>query len=300
MRFLFMQSICLSQEKLPERLRQIAQPPAQLYCSGAIELLEQPGIAVVGSRALTSYGERACHTLVHDLALAGVVIISGLATGIDAVAHHTALACGGKTIAVLGTGLDRSVLFPAAHTNLADQIIARGGLVVTEYAAHVPAQRWRFPARNRIIAGLSLGVVVIEASLKSGALLTAKYALESNRDVFAVPGSIFSTRSTGTNQLLKQGAMVATSAADIFTQLLGVLPKQNSLPILEQRMKSSTAAGSLEQEILRLLQTEPKTAELLAQCLNLMPTEIMLHLTELEIGGIVRKNREQKYEISHS
>jgi len=119
-RFLFMQSICLSQEKLPERLRQIAQPPAQLYCSGAIELLEQPGIAVVGSRALTSYGERACHTLVHDLALAGVVIISGLATGIDAVAHHTALACGGKTIAVLGTGLDRSVLFPAAHTNLAD------------------------------------------------------------------------------------------------------------------------------------------------------------------------------------
>lgn len=294
-----MQSVYVAAAQLPDRLRQIAQPPAQLYCAGAIELLEQPAIAVVGSRALTSYGERVCRALVHDLALAGVVVISGLATGIDAVAHRTTLQCGGKTIAVLGTGLDSSVLFPRAHQNLADQIIQSGGLIVSEYEPLVQAQRWRFPARNRIIAGLSLGVLVVEASCKSGALLTANYALESNREVFAVPGSIFSSRSVGTNQLIKQGATVVTSAADIFTQLLDALPPSTlTLPAqIASKSFQQTSAPSIS--ILRLLQAEAATAETLAQKLRLTPTKIMLLLTELEIQGIVRKNREQKYEISH-
>ncbi|EKE01507.1 MAG: hypothetical protein ACD_21C00113G0002 [uncultured bacterium] len=295
-----MECICLKRHHLPERLQHIAYPPPQLYCTGALELLEQPGIAVVGSRALTSYGERACSQLVQDLVNAGFVIISGLATGIDAVAHRAALACGGKTIAVLGTGLDESVLFPAQHRSLARSITQRGGLIVTEYEALVAAQRWRFPARNRIIAGLSLGVVVVEASQKSGALLTAKFALEANREVFAVPGSIFSTRSTGTNQLIKQGATLVSSAADIFAEFIGVLPVPLTLPFSTAVEAQLTITQPIQKEIVATLAEQPNTAEKLAQTLQLSATEIMVHLTELEIGGIVRKNREQNYEVSHS
>lgn len=294
-----MEHVCLKLHQLPERLQSIAQPPQQLYCTGAVELLEQPSIAVVGSRALTSYGERACQWLVPDLVKAGLVIISGLATGIDAMAHRSALACGGKTIAVLGTGLDHRVLFPAAHASLAADIVASGGLLVTEYEALVSAQRWHFPARNRIIAGLSLGVVVIEASLKSGALLTANFALEANREVFAVPGSIFSTRSAGTNKLIKQGAALVTSAADIFTELLGVLPTPLTLPFHETTYTQPVVSEPTQRKIITSLAEQPNTAETLAQALHLSAVEIMVHLTELEIGGIVRKNREQTYEISH-
>ena len=221
---------------LPPLLRAIHDPPRQLYLRGSGEpsLLARPAVAIVGARACSPYGAQVARMLGRELAAARVVVVSGLARGIDGEAHRGALDAGGDTIAVLGCGIDRD--YPAAHTSLA-RAIAERSLLVSEYEAGVEPAPWRFPARNRIVAGLCGATVVVEARERSGALITADFALEEGREVFAVPGEITSALSAGTNALLRLGATPLTSAADVLEALGIDLPEPDvdgsSHPLLE-------------------------------------------------------------------
>jgi DNA processing protein len=196
-------------------LAKISDPPAQLYCRGDVSLLDSFCVAVVGTRKISDYGRQATRDIAGTLASAGVTVVSGLASGVDTAAHRATLEVGGKTIAVFGTGVDDASIFPADNLPLAHEILEKGGLLVSEYEPGTPGQRFTFPARNRIISGLSRGVLVVEADLKSGSLITAKCALDQDRDVFAVPGSIYWPRSVGSNSLIAQGARPVSVAADI-------------------------------------------------------------------------------------
>jgi DNA processing protein len=210
------QAVCLEDQRYPALLRQTNSPPSVIYVQGRIELLATCCVAIVGSRAATSYGRRIASTLARDLAARGVTVVSGLALGIDAEAHSGALSATGATIAVLGCGLD--VIYPQQNKRLYDQIQG-AGLLVTEYPLGTTPEGFRFPARNRIIAGMSYGVVVVEAARKSGSLITAELALDEGRDVFAVPGQVDSFKSAGAHWLLQQGAKLVISVKDILDEL---------------------------------------------------------------------------------
>ncbi len=198
----------------PLLLAEIPDPPAKLWVRGDAELalLDRPAVAVVGARACSGYGRAVARLIAREATAAGALVVSGLARGIDGEAHRGALEAG-ATVAVLGCGIDRD--YPAAHTQLAREIVASGGLVVSEYEPGVEPAPWRFPARNRIIAGLALATVVVEARERSGALITADFALEDGREVLAVPGEITSALSQGTNALLRLGATPATCPDDV-------------------------------------------------------------------------------------
>jgi DNA processing protein len=217
--------VCPDDTKYPLALKEISDPPAVLYVQGRVELLRSLCLAMVGSRAATSYGKRCSFTLARDLAEAGVTVVSGLALGIDAEAHSGALSVQGATIGVLGCGLD--VVYPKYNSVLYDRI-RTDGLLVTEYPLGTKPDAFRFPARNRIISGLSRGVVVVEAARKSGSLITAEMALDEGRDVFAVPGQIDSFKSDGTHWLLQQGAKLVQSAKDIRVEIETGWPGEES------------------------------------------------------------------------
>jgi len=207
--------VARSAPEFPPLLRAIHDPPVGLFVRGdaSLELLAQPAVALVGARACSAYGTTVARSLARELGGAGLVVVSGMARGVDGEAHRGALDVNGKTVAVLGCGVDRD--YPAAHAELARRIVAGGGLVVAEYAPGVEPAPWRFPARNRIIAGLAAATVVVEARERSGALITADLALEEGREVFAVPGEITSALSAGSNALLRLGATPLTSVADV-------------------------------------------------------------------------------------
>jgi DNA processing protein len=247
---------------LPPLLRSIHDPPVGLFVRGdaPLDLLTRPAVAIVGARACSGYGASVARSLAREAAAAGLVVISGLARGIDGEAHRGALDAGGVTVAVLGCGVDRD--YPAAHADLARRI-AETGLIVSEYAPGVEPAPWRFPARNRIVAGLAGATVVVEARERSGALITADLALEEGRDVFAVPGEITSALSAGTNGLLKLGAAPLTSAAD-----LGIAP-----PV------SDTGSP--------LLDLLPATADELVRRTGCDAAEVARALVELELSGRV-------------
>ena len=251
---------------LPLLLRSIHDPPAGLFVRGAAppEMLDRPAVAIVGARACSGYGASVARSLARELAAAGLVVVSGLARGVDGEAHRGALDAGGTTVAVLGCGIDRD--YPAAHADLARRI-AETGLIVSEYAPGVEPAPWRFPARNRVVAGLAAATVVVEARERSGALITADLALEEGREVFAVPGEITSALSGGTNSLLKLGASPLTSAADVLSAfgIEAEAPKERS-PLLE------------------LL---PATADELVRATGLDASEIARKLVELELAGRV-------------
>lgn len=208
----------------PPLLAEIPDPPARLWVRGdaPLDVLERTAVAIVGARACSGYGRSVARLLAGEAAAAGAVVVSGLARGIDGEAHRGALAEGGTTVAVLGCGIDRD--YPAAHAELARAILAGGGLVVSEYEPGVEPAPWRFPARNRIIAGLARATVVVEARERSGALITADFALEDGREVLAVPGEITSALSAGTNALLRLGAVPATGSLDVL-EALGIEPR---------------------------------------------------------------------------
>lgn len=210
------------ESSFPDLLAAIHDPPPQLYLRGpaAPDLLGMPAVAVVGARACSSYGRSVARSLARDLAASGLVVVSGMARGIDGEAHRGALEGGGATIAVLGCGIDRD--YPAAHAELARRIVGTG-LVVSEYEPGVEPTPWRFPARNRIIAGLCQATLVIEARERSGALITADFALEEGREVLAVPGEITSSLSAGTNALLRLGATPVTRCEDVL-EAYGIEP----------------------------------------------------------------------------
>ena len=209
------EEISINSKEYPQKLKNIYDPPKKIYLIGNKDLLYQKGIAIVGARDATQYGKKIAYNLAKELSEQNIVIISGLAIGIDSYAHKGALEKG--TIAVLGSGIDN--IYPKENLELAREIIKNKGCIISEYPLGTKPERLHFPQRNRIISGLSDGVVVIEASKKSGALITAEFALEQGKEVFAVPGDINKKQSEGTNQLIKDGAILLTSATDILENI---------------------------------------------------------------------------------
>jgi DNA processing protein len=267
----------------PPLLAQLHDPPAQLYIRGDLDALVQPAVAVVGARSCSAYGAQVARRLANELAGAGVTVVSGLARGIDGEAHRGALEVGGRTVAVLGCGIDRD--YPRSNAELAARIRAQGA-VVSEYPPGVEPAPWRFPARNRIIAGLCLSTVVVEARERSGALITADFALELGRDVFAVPGEITAALSAGTNDLLRQGAAPMLSPRDVLAAI-GLEPQVVSRP------RVSEAAGAL----LTLLADGSCAADELARRAALPSGIVAAALVELELAGVVREG-EGIYRVS--
>jgi DNA processing protein len=259
----------------PALLAAIHDPPPQLYLRGAgdFSLFELPSVAIVGARACSSYGRSVARSLARELAAAGLAVVSGMARGIDGEAHRGALDGGGSTVAVLGCGVDRD--YPAAHAELARRICEKG-LVVSEYEPGVEPAPWRFPARNRIIAGLCRATLVIEARERSGALITADFALEEGRDVLAVPGEITSALSAGTNALLRLGATPVTCAADVLEGFGMELVKPEPASL-----------GNVADALLRELQKGALTADELVRASGVQAAQSVATLVELELAGRV-------------
>ena len=279
----------------PTALRSLPQPPAILYVRGRVELLGRPGIAVVGTRAHSTYGRDATVSFVVGLVRAGYTIISGLARGIDGIAHRTALDVGGDTIGVLGTGIDQ--IYPAEHEDLWKTMAERGCLV-SEFPPGTPPRKWHFPQRNRIIAGLARGVLVVEAPERSGAVITAHQALEEGKEVFAVPGPIHNPASRGTNRLIQDGAALVTSAADI----LRILESRTGEPLpeplaagldldaLDERLQREPEPGASElaRRIWAALESESELDGLCA-AVGAAPAALASALLELELAGLVER-----------
>lgn len=260
--------VCLSDERYPSLLREIHQPPFVLYLKGQVELLESAQLAVVGARKASPLAKKTAEQWCQALAQAGITITSGLALGIDASAHQGALAATGKTVAVLAHGLDH--IYPARHQAMAKQI-AENGVLLTEFAFDMPPRREFFPQRNRIISGLSLAVWVVEAALKSGSLITARYAMEQGRDVMATPGAINNGMASGCHHLIKQGALLVDHCEDILQAL--------ALP-LSFAVQASETVGAAEQEEL------VEHGELTGQVLQIMSSTAM-HINDIaKISGV--------------
>lgn len=261
----------LSRSDLPPLLRAIHDPPKRLYLRGhgEVELLFRACVAIVGARACSAYGRQVARMIGRELAAAGVVVVSGLARGIDGEAHRGALEAEGHTVAVLGCGIDRD--YPVAHASLAAQIAERS-LLVSEYRPGVEPAPWRFPARNRIVAGLCVATIVVEARERSGALITADFALEEGREVFAVPGEITSRLFDGTNALLRLGATPLTSTTDVL-ESLGLTQPERARP-------------QLSHEAASLLERLPASADELVRSSGSAASVIAAALAELELAGL--------------
>jgi len=266
--------IAAQEEQYPAMLRTLRDPPRHVFTLGNTALLERTAVAIVGTRSATAYGLRTTRNISAALASAGVAVVSGMARGIDGEAHRGALESRGVTVGVLGCGVDRD--YPAAHAALARQI-ADSGLIVAEYPPGVEPAPWRFPARNRIIAGLVHAVVVVEARERSGALITADLALEEGREVFAVPGEITSSLSAGTNSLLRMGAHLVTAVGDV----LEVLRVEGCRP------SSSPQLDPEGRRVYEALSDAPATADELVVAIGLPASELAPALTRLELAGLV-------------
>jgi len=261
----------------PALLAQIPDPPSCLWVRGEapLELLDRPSVAIVGARSCSGYGRSVARLLATEAAAAGAVVVSGMARGIDGEAHRGALAARGATVAVLGCGIDRD--YPAAHGELARAIVAGGGLVVSEYEQGTEPAPWRFPARNRIIAGLARATVVVEARERSGALITADFALEDGRDVLAVPGEITSGLSDGTNALLRVGAAPATGVADVL-EAIGLEPQPRS---------AAPPDDPSARTVLTAVEAGATTIDELTRATRLGAGELAATLALLELAGAV-------------
>jgi DNA processing protein len=283
----------------PDLLREIYDPPITLYVKGAWEAcLGQPCVAVVGSRRCSTYGQNAALMLARDLAQRGVTVVSGFARGIDAAAHRGALEAGGRTVAVLGTGMGE--FYPRDHKRLADEILDRGGAIVTQFPLGTPPVAENFPYRNRIISGLSLGVVVVEAAENSGSLITARLAIEQNREVFAVPGNITSRNSFGTNYLIKgAGAKLVQQWQDIASELPPQIAARLLPPPFSDKRKEKSLADQLslvphglsrsETLVLKLLTADaPEHIDALVDRTKLSISDLTAALLALEMKELIR------------
>jgi DNA processing protein len=280
--------IHLADPAYPPALLNMEDPPLMLYLSGELPATWPPSIAIVGSRNPTPQGETNAHQFAHSLAGAGLTVVSGMALGIDGAAHEGALegAAPGQlaTIAVVGTGLDRP--YPRQHEGLAERI-ARRGIVMSEYPLGTPPLPANFPRRNRIIAGLSEGTLVVEAALQSGSLITARLASEQGKDVFAIPGSIHSTQSRGCHELLKQGAKLVASAQDVLEEL-----RPGTLPAAGSNAGGSSApriSNALQKDVLAALGFDPASLDTLVDRTGISTAELQAHLFELELAGHVAR-----------
>lgn len=273
----------------PERLGHLVQPPNPLYVLGHLPAPMRLHLAVVGTRRATPYGRRVTRDLVPPLARSGVVIVSGLAYGIDAEAHTAALEAGGTTVAVLGCGIDR--VYPSAHAHLAQRVLASGGALVSEYAPGTPPLPHHFPARNRIIAALAHAVLVIEAPATSGALITAYGAAELGREVLAVPGAVTSPESAGCNGLISRGARLVSGVQDIL-ETLGL----DTESVSRQNHETVLAACSADaRKIHAALGLGNPTLNEIAGCVDLPTERILAAVTELEVVGLVENLGDGRY-----
>jgi DNA processing protein len=277
-------ALTLLDDEYPLRLTQVADPPPVLFVRGRLLPTDTQAVALVGTRRATAYGHAVAERLSRELSAAGVTVVSGLAKGVDTTAHRAAVQAGGRTIAVLGNGLDQ--VYPPDNTNLARQIVeSDAGAVISEFAPGVPPDAVNFPRRNRVISGLSAATVIVEAGERSGALITADFALEQGREVFAVPGSIFSPMSIGPNELIKQGATPITSATDI----LNVLSPQSSALSPETLARDVPELSPQEMAVWQVLGGEPRHVDELARTLGAGAAEISAALTMLELHGLARQ-----------
>ncbi len=271
----------------PDRLRRIPDPPLALYVQGDPAWLVKPSIAIVGSRQASPYGRAAAEALAGQLALRGIVITSGFARGVDAAAHAAALRAGGGTIAVLGCALD--IGYPKGHEDLRRRV-AEHGCLVSEFPIGTAPRKDTFPRRNRIISGLSLGVIVAEAHERSGALITARLAAEQGREVFAVPGPIFHATSRGPNRLIRDGARLVETAEDVLEELAAILP-----PMALASPAPGPAAGTEEARVAAALGPEPVLADELARRLALPMAQLLPVLSVLELKRCVRQHPGKRF-----
>lgn len=262
----------------PRRLKEINQAPPVLFINGSINVEDDWAVAVVGTRRVTPYGRQIAVEIARFLAVNGVTVVSGLARGVDAIAHQSALQAGGRTIAVLGNGVD--IIYPPEHAKLAKEIIAQGALV-SDYPIGTPPDGVNFPPRNRIISGLSLATVVVEAGERSGALITAEFAVEQGREVFAVPGSILTPQSEGTNKLIEQGARPLLKMEEIIEVL-----KLEQIPEKQIARKNHPVNPS-EKRLLDFLSHEPLHVDELSNLAGLPISEVSATLTMMELKGLV-------------
>lgn len=291
------QLIALHDPAFPPQLAHLPDPPAALFCIGDAGLLSQPQLAIVGSRAATTGGLTNARAFARHLAQQGLIITSGLALGIDAEAHRGALLTPTPTIAVMGTGPD--IIYPRQHARLAEEIVERGGLLLTEWPPGTAPRRENFPRRNRLISGLAEGVLVVEAGIHSGSLITARLAAEQGREVFAIPGSIHNPQSRGAHRLIREGAKLVETAQDILEELAPALntylqTAEETEPGKEDHTTSSTAIDdsvpSLDPDharILELMGFDPISADILIERSGLTPAEVSSILLMLELSGQV-------------
>jgi DNA processing protein len=273
----------------PRNVLNIAQPPPTLYVKGALLPADEWAVAIVGTRHASAYGREVARDLASGLAASGVTVVSGLARGIDIVAHRAALEAGGRTIAVLGSGVDQ--IYPSEHKSIADSI-AQAGAVVSDYALGTPPEGANFPPRNRIISGLAKGVVIVEAGEVSGALITADFAAEQGRDVFAVPGNIYQRTSRGTNKLIQQGAKLVSGVGDILEEL-------NLALVTEQRTARATLpADATEQRLLACLSAEPVHIDELGAQVGMPIAQVSGALAMMELKGMIRQVGGMNYVVA--
>jgi DNA processing protein len=270
----------------PERLRQIPDPPPFLYVRGGIRAQDQKAVAVVGSRSASPYGVRIARDLCRDLASLGFTVVSGMARGIDGEAHQAALEAGGRTVAVLGSGVD--VIYPGEHRSLYHEI-SGSGAIISELSMGTRPLAHHFPARNRIISGLSLGVVVVEATEKSGSLITARLAMEQGREVFAVPGQAGASRSRGAHQLIREGAKLVENVDDIVEEIAPQLRSRDRTRGLSPKMELPAEMGVEAKKILELIESAPLQIDDLIEGSGLSPAKVSEVLLRLEIGGFLRQ-----------
>lgn len=280
-------AVCLDEPSYPEMLKEIEDAPIVTYVKGDIQPEDRYAIAIVGSRKPTPYGISVAEDISEKLASLGFTIVSGMARGIDAISHRGALKVGKRTIAVLGSGVD--VPYPPENKDLLDKI-ASSGYVISEFPPGTPPDKENFPRRNRLISGLSLGVLVIEATSDSGSLITAGYALEQNREVFAVPGNVTSPNSEGTNKLIKKGAILTRNAEDIVEELS---PRLKGF--IKSVEKSKIEMTDEERNLCNLLSGEPKHIDIISRESKLPASKVLGILLGLELKGVVRQTTGMRF-----
>lgn len=280
-----------SSPSYPAYLKEIPNVPPLLYMQGQIDELDKWAVAIVGTRRATSYGKQVTRDLVTGLVKNNITIVSGLARGIDAIAHQTAVEMGGRTIGVLGSGIDS--VYPSEHRKLAHAIAHGHGAIISEYALGVQPEAKNFPPRNRIISGLSLGVIVVEAGERSGALITSNFALDQNREVFAVPGSIKSPMSRGPNRLIQQGAKLVTSVEDVMEEL------NLSLVVAQTAVQMVLPESTEEIKLYEQLALEPIHIDDLCRTTNMPINLVSSTLTLMELKGIVRRVDQMSFARLH-
>lgn len=285
--------ITLADDTYPSLLRQIAEAPAVLYVRGTLEAADTQALSIVGTRKATAYGREAAHELARQLAHSGITIISGLAHGVDSAAHAGALAGGGRTLAVLGCGIDR--VYPSDNRALAENIVQHGALI-SEFPVGAPPDGRNFPRRNRIISGMALGVLVVEAPENSGALITAAVAAEQGREVFAVPGNIFNPSSRGSNRLIQDGAKLVMDADDILIELNVALRNVQ----LQAAAEQIAPANGIETHLLEHLSADPLHVDELARLTGLPIAVVTSTLVILELKGLARMVGPMQYSLTRS